>query len=55
MNFTDQSIYNKMFHQVVHKGEELEINYIKISQNANALANSVGNRYTEDKLMHTLL
>ena len=29
MIFADQSRYNRMFHQVIHKGGESEINYIK--------------------------
>ena len=31
------------------------INYIKRFQNAHALSVSVGNRYSEDQLMHTFL
>ena len=44
-----------MFQQVVHKGGESEINYIKIFQNDQALKASVGNSYTEYQLMHTFL
>ena len=42
-----------MFQQVVHKGGESEINYIKIFQNAKALSISVRNIYTGDKLIQT--
>ena len=34
---SDQSIYNRMFKQLVHKGGESEINYIKRFHNAQAL------------------
>ena len=37
MNFSDKSIYDRIFQQVVHKGGESEINYIKIFQNAQVL------------------
>ena len=37
MNFTDQIIYNILFQQVLHKGGESVINYIKRFQNAKAL------------------
>ena len=52
-NIYDQIRYNRMFHQVAHKGEESAINYIKIFQTAKALKILVGNSYTEDQLMHT--
>ena len=55
MTFSDQSRYNRMFKQVIHKGEESEINYIKIFQNSKALIISLGNSYSEDQLMHTFL
>ena len=44
-----------MFQQVVQKGGELEINYIKIFQNTKDLAISVGYSYTEDQPIHTCL
>ena len=44
-----------MFQQVVHKGGNSPINYIKIFENAKALSISVGNSYTEDQPMHTFL
>ena len=44
-----------MFQQVVHKEGDLSINYIKRFHNAKALEISVGNSYSEDQLMHTLL
>ena len=44
-----------MFQKMVHKGEESEINYIKIFRNYKALEISVGNSYTEDHIINTLL
>ena len=55
MKFSDQSRYNRLFNQVIHKGVESEINYVKIFQNAKALKISVGNSYYEDQSMHTFL
>ena len=55
MTFADQSIYNRMFHKVVHKGGGWEINYIKIFQNDKALGISVENSNTEYQLMHSSL
>ena len=55
MTFDDNSRYNRTFQQVTHKGGESEINYIKRFQNAHALSVLVGNRYSEDQLMHTVL
>ena len=52
--FADRSIYSRLIQQVIHKGGESEISYIKLFQNAKALEISVGNSYFEDKLMHTL-
>ena len=52
--FADQSKYNKMFHQVVHKGGESAIKYIKIFQDATPLIISMGNSYTEYQSMHTM-
>ena len=42
MNFSDQIRYNRLFQQVIHKGGESAINYIKIFQNAKALEISLG-------------
>ena len=42
MTFSDKNIYKRMFKQVVHKGGESEINYIRIFKNAKALKISVG-------------
>ena len=47
MIFYDKSRYNRLFQQVIHKGGVLEINYIKIFHNDEALAISVGNIYSE--------
>ena len=55
MTFADKSRYDKTFQQVTHKGGESAINYIKIFQNTHALSILVGNSYSEDQLMHTLL
>ena len=53
MTFADKSIFDGNFKQVTHKGGGYEINYIKRSHNEQALSFSVGNSYSEDKLMHT--
>ena len=53
-DISDQSRYNRMFWQEVHKGGESAINYIKIFENSKDLTISVVNNYTEDQLMHTL-
>ena len=55
MNFADKIRYDRTFQQVTHKGGESAINYIKRFQNEHALSFSVGNRYSEDQLMHTFL
>ena len=55
MTFSDKSRYDRTFQQVAHKGGGSAINYIKRFQNAHALSVSVGNRYSEDQLMHTFL
>ena len=55
MTFADKSRYDRTFQQVTHKGGESAINYIKRFQNAQALSVSVGNSYSEDQIMHTLL
>ena len=55
MTFSGESRYTRVFQKVVHKGGGSEINYIKIFHNAKTLEISVGNSYTEDKMMHNLL
>ena len=55
MNFSCQIIYERMFRKLLHNGRGSEINYIKIFKNYKALAISVVNTYTEDRLMHTSL
>ena len=55
MTFADKSRYDRTFQQVKYKGGESSINYIKRFQNAQALSVSVGNRYSEDQIMHTFL
>ena len=54
-NFSEKSRYNILFQQVVHKGGDLAINYIKIFQNYQALEFSVENSYSEDQVIHTFL
>ena len=48
MNFSEQIRYNRLFKQVVNKGGESAINYIKRFNNAKALEISVGNSYSKD-------
>ena len=55
MTFADKSRYDRTFQQVTHKGGESAINYIKRFQNAQVLSVSVGNSYSEDQIMHTLM
>ena len=55
MNFNDQSNYNRLFQQVINKGGESAINYIKIFQNDKALEISVVSSYSEYQLIHTFL
>ena len=55
MTFSDKSRYDRTFQQVTHKVGESVINYIKRFQNAHDLSVSVGNRYSENQLMHTFL
>ena len=50
-----KSRYESTFHQVTHKGGESSMNYIKRFQNAEALSVSIGNSYSEDKMMHIFL
>ena len=55
ITFADESIYDRTFRQVTHKVGESAINYIKRFHDAHALSVSLGNSYSEDKLMHTFL
>ena len=55
MIFFYKSVYDRMFHQVTHKGGRYAMNHIKIFWNAQALSVSVGNSYSVDQLMHTFL
>ena len=55
MTFSDKSRYDRTFQQVTHKGGESSIKKIKRFKNAHDLSVSVGNRYSEDQLMHTFL
>ena len=42
MNFSNRSKYDRLFQQVTRKGGGLEMKYIKIFQNTQALSVSVG-------------
>ena len=53
MTFSDIIRYDRVFHQVTHKGEDSEMSYTKIFENVQDLSISVGNNYSEDQLMHT--
>ena len=55
MAFSEKNRYDRTFQQVIHKGGEYEMNYIKRFQNAHALSIYVGNYYSEDQLMHTFM
>ena len=55
MTFADKSRYDITFQKVTHKLGESSINYIKRFQNAQAFSVSVGNSYSEDKIMNTFL
>ena len=55
LTFYTKSRYNILFHQVIKKEGESAINYIKIFQNAKALAISVENGYFEDHFIHNFL
>ena len=55
MTFDEQIRYNILCQKVIHKGEELAINYTKSFHNVKALEISVENIYPEDQLMQTFL
>ena len=55
MTYADQSINDRMFLNVVHKGGEFKNNYIKRFHNDKALEISVGNSNTEYQLMKSPL
>ena len=55
MNFSNKSIYDRLFQKVTYKEWELEIKYIKRFQNVQDLSVSVGNSYAEYHYMHILL
>ena len=55
MTFSYQIRYNRMLHQVIYKGGESSINYIRRFHNVKALSTSVTKSYAEDQLMHTFL
>ena len=47
MTFSNQGRYNRLFQQVIYKGGDSDINYIKIFQNDEAFIISLGNSYSE--------
>ena len=55
ITFSDKIIYDRTFQQVTQKWGGSSMNYIKRSHNAHDLSISVGNTYSEDRLMHTFL
>ena len=55
MDFSEKSMYDRIFQQVTHKGGESAMNYIKRFQNSQALSLLVGNTHSEDQLMHTFM
>ena len=55
MHFADKSRYERIFKPVTYKRVDPAMNYIKIFQNVQALSVSVGNNYSEDKIMHIFL
>ena len=55
MTSADKRRYDRICQKVTRKGGESAMNYIKIIQNTQALSVSVGNRYSEDQLMHVFL
>ena len=55
MIFADKGRYDRIFQQVVHKGGESTMNYIKIFQDAQALSVCVENSYSEHQLMCTFM
>ena len=50
-----KSRYNSTFYKVKHREGESAMDYIKIFQNSEALYVSVGNYYSEDQIIHTIL
>ena len=55
MIFYEKIRFDRIFQKVTYIGGESEMNYIKIFQNTQALSVSLGNIYSEYKLMHILL
>ena len=55
MTSSDQSRYNRLFYNLIHKGGESAINYIKIFHNTKPRVISVVNSCSKDQLMHTFL
>ena len=55
MTFYDKSRHDRLFQKVTHKEGESEMNYIKRTQNTQALSVSAGNSYSGDQLMHIFL
>ena len=55
MTFYDKSRHDRLFQKVTHKEGESEMNYIKRTQNTQALSVSAGNSYSGDQLVHIFL
>ena len=55
MTFYDKSRCDMLFQQVINKGKESEMNYIKIFQNEQVLSVLVRNSYSGDQMMHISL
>ena len=55
MDFANKSRYDKIFQQVTHKGGDSVMNYIKRFQHEQNLSFSLGNIYSEDKLIHIFM
>ena len=55
MTFSDKIRFDSVFQQVTHKGQDPEMNLIKIFQNAQDLSVSVLNNYSHYQLIHTFL
>ena len=55
MNFVEESRYDRIYHQVTHKGGQSETNHVKRFQNTQGISVSVGNSYSGDQLIHIFL
>ena len=53
-DFCWKSRYDRLLQQVIHKGGDSTMNYIKIFQNSQDLSVSVENNFSEYQLIHIL-